>query len=80
MKIFSERKGLKPVSEIIQIDSMTKELRNSLWNALDIEFWSEQDFVYKHYGTPRISEFSWLLWSDYFKEPVDSRPDGGPRY
>ena len=26
MKTFSERKGLKPVSEIIQIDSMTKEL------------------------------------------------------
>ena len=34
MKKFSERKGLKPVSEIIQVDSMTAELRNSLWNVL----------------------------------------------
>ena len=37
MKTFSERKGFKPVSETIQIDSMNEALRNSLWNALDAE-------------------------------------------
>ena len=77
MKTFSERKGLKPVSETIQIGSMTRALRNSLWNALDIAFWSKQDFVDHRYGTPRINKFSWILWLDYFKKPVDSRPYEG---
>jgi hypothetical protein len=35
MKTFSQRKGLKPVSEIIQASEMNAEPRNSLWNALD---------------------------------------------
>ena len=35
MKTFSERKGLTPVSEIIQTNSMNEALRNSLWNVLD---------------------------------------------
>ena len=77
MKTFSERKGLKPVSEIIQIDSMTEALRNSLWNALDIQFWSKKDFVHSQYRSPRIKRFSRLLWVKYFKKPVDSRPYGG---
>ena len=37
MKRFSQRKGFKPVTEVIQIDSMNSELRNSLWNTLDVE-------------------------------------------
>ena len=77
MKTFSERKGLTPVSETIQIDSMTVELRNSLWNALDIAFWSKEEFVYCQYGTPPIKTFSWILWADYFKKPVDERPYDG---
>ncbi len=36
MNLFSQRKGLKPVKSIIQIDSMDTDLRNSLWNALSI--------------------------------------------
>ena len=78
MKTFSERKGLTPVSETIQIDSMTVELKNSLWNALDIAFWSKADFVHSEYRTPRIQGFSRLLWTEYFKKPVDERPGRGP--
>ena len=77
MKTFSERKGLKPVSETIQIDSMTMELRNSLWNALDITFWSKKGFIYNRHATPYIKEFSRILWLDYFKKAVDSRPYRG---
>ena len=77
MKTFSERKGLKPVSEIIQIDSMTEELRNSLWNALDVALWSTDNFIYHQYGQPQpeIMPFSRSLWFHYFKKPIDSRPD-----
>lgn len=40
MKSFSQRKGLKPLSDTIQTESMNAELRNSLWNALDVMLWS----------------------------------------
>ena len=78
MKTFSERKGLTPVSETIQIDSMTVALRNALWNALDTAFWSKGHFVVSRYDSPDIDEFSRILWADYFKKAVDSRPDWGP--
>jgi hypothetical protein len=76
MKNFSGRKGLKPVSETIQIDSMNDELRNSLWNTLDITLWSTKNFLYSDYGsTGHIESFSRTLWFSYFKKPIDSRPN-----
>lgn len=78
MKSFSQRKGIKPVSEVAQIGTMNDELRNSLWNALDSVFWSTHGFVYGHHGgTGEIEEFSRALWAHYFKKPVDSRPGYG---
>lgn len=75
MKTFSQRKGYKPVSETIQTDSMNSELRNSLWNALDVALWSTEDYIYRQYGEPFIKPFSKALWFHYFKRPIDSRPD-----
>ena len=46
MKSFSQRKGIKPVAEVVQIGAMNEELRNSLWNALDTVFWSSAGFVH----------------------------------
>jgi hypothetical protein len=54
---------------------MNPELRNSLWNALDVALWSTRDYVYRQYGEPYIESFSKALWFDYFKRPIDSRPD-----
>ena len=80
MKKFSERKGFIPVSKIIQIDSMTEALRNSLWNVLDFALWSTDKFVYSQLGEPMIEQFSRSLWHEYFKKPIDSRPyDGGDK-
>ena len=78
MRKFSERKGIQPVSEIIQIDSMTAELRNSLWNVLHVSLWSRAGFVAGYYGTPpSILPFGEHLWSNYFKDPIDSCPYEG---
>ena len=75
MKTFSERKGLKPVRQTIQTDVMTDELRNSLWNALQLIVWDSQDFMHDRYGNyPGIDGFSELLWFRYFKKPIDERP------
>ena len=65
---FSQRKGLKPVAEVIQVDSMNSELRNSLWNTLVQLEWSRSS------GYGSIERFSQALWFDFFKEPIDSRP------
>lgn len=73
---FSQRKGLKPVSAIIQADSMSADLRNSLWNALNVALWSSTGFVWKQYGEADIEPLSRVLWFKYFKKPIDSRPDG----
>lgn len=75
MKTFSERKGLKPISEVIQIESMNEALRNSLWNALDVALWSTKGFIYKDYEEPLIQQLSKSLWFHYFKKPIDARPD-----
>jgi AbiJ N-terminal domain 4 len=79
MKTFSQRNGLKPVSEVIQTDGMNETLRASLWNVLDIAIWSSRDFMYKQYGSGEIFAFSRDLWFHYFKKPVDSRPEEASR-
>lgn len=79
MKIFSQRKGLKPLTEMIQSDSMSEELRNSLWNALDVALWSTENYLRKNYGEPEIEPFSRALWFHYFKKRVDSRPEYGDK-
>ncbi len=78
MKSFSQRQGLKPVSQVAQIGTMNDELRNSLWNAMDTVFWSTNGFVYGPLGNQgEIEHFSYMLWSNYFKKPVDTRPGYG---
>ncbi|CAG8866716.1 AbiJ-NTD4 domain-containing protein [Pseudomonas fluorescens] len=75
MKTFSERKGLKPVRQTIQTNVMTDELRNSLWNTLQLIVWDSQDFMHDRYHNyPGIDGFSEILWFRYFKKPIDERP------
>jgi hypothetical protein len=85
---FSERMGFKPIKNIIQIDSMDTELRNSLWNALVIFYWehipNDTYFKYvkrdKYTGQSDVSknEFSSLifkLWEHYFKHSLHELPN-----
>lgn len=76
LRKFSERRGLKPVSLIIQVSEMSNELKNSLWNVLSSHH-------FRHYkelatklsfsrGNP--DKFSLDLWADFFIEPIDSIP------
>lgn len=75
MKSFSERKGLSPQRESVQIDGITDELRNSLWNTLHLAVWKSEDFMHSQYGNiPKIDGFSAHLWNRYFKKPIDERP------
>lgn len=50
-------------------------VRNAVWNALYQSLWSKKTFLNPHKEQqPLIYKFSARLWADYFKKPIDSRP------
>jgi hypothetical protein len=58
---FSQRMGLEPVLPILQIDRISTELRNSLWNLL---------YEVSSGGTYTSSSAK-RIWGDFFKLPLD---------
>jgi hypothetical protein len=76
---FSQRIGITKVSDVIQVDDMSQDLRSSLWNVLLAQEFNRDGFVWEEMrgGTARIFYFSRALWTDYFKKPVDECPDRG---
>jgi hypothetical protein len=76
MRSFSERKGYKEVSDVIQTESMSTELRNSVWNILDTFIWSIDGFMYSRMNNEAgIHHFSRSLWMNSFKKPIDTLQD-----
>ncbi len=73
MKLFSQRKGIKPVKSAMQVNSMDKELRNGLWNALTIFYWEQvrSEWLYNS-ENERINTLFRKLWIDYFKRQIDT--------
>jgi len=75
--LFSQRQGIKPVKVNIQIDSMDDDLRNRLWNALIIHYWSRVKSDLDSSPPAHIPETQRLirdLWHEFFKEPLDTIP------
>lgn len=76
MQSFSQRKGLKPTKSIIQADSMDDDLRNGLWNALQIFYWDDGTrYVHAVSDLPSLSLLLHFIWRDLFKKPVDTIPE-----
>jgi len=80
-RLFSQRKGLKPVKSMIQVDFMDDELRNGLWNALKLFYW---DRVHHRPLGGIISLHKDMqilfkrLWYNFFKKPLDTLDDRWP--
>ncbi len=78
---FSERMGFKTVADVIQVESMNGSLRNSIWNVLYVYEFGNKEFLakyrdrYNEVFEARIEEFSRDLWANYFKMPIDERPN-----
>ena len=73
--LFSQRQGLKPVIKDLQVKEMDLELRNRLWNLLNIHYWKN----YKHKTSNYVhgSNLEALLnayWHSFFKWPIDEIP------
>jgi len=78
MKLFSQRKGFKPIKCEMQVDSMDRELRNCLWNALTIFYWSKvKGKVISPYKNIKILLIK--LWDSYFKKPIDTLGNYWPK-
>ena len=74
-KNFSERMGIVEVSIVLQHDSMNQDLRNSLWNVLYKYIWDADGFMYDNSSSfGDIIDFSYMLWVNYLKRPIDMRP------
>ena len=50
----------------------TNDLRNSLWNALQVFYWADGPYEVKQ--RPRLDFLLHFLWRDFFKKPVDDIP------
>ena len=76
MTLFSQRRGIKPIKNIVQINDIDTDLRNGLWNALTVYYWDKanSDIMGGYYlslNQPLETLFK-RLWHDYFKKPLDT--------
>ena len=76
MESFSQRKGLKPIKNVMQVDSMDDDLRNGLWNVLWAFYLNRRMGKYiNRSDLSGLNEFKTLLkqvWNGYFKKPLDT--------
>lgn len=75
---FSQRMGLRPSVKVSQVDSIDKELKNSLWNVIVQNILSRFAHPNK-YSPDKIAGsnsalFAASIYSDFYKVPVDTIP------
>lgn len=63
---FSERKGYREISKIIQSDSIDADLRTALWNI----FYTKALIYFRN-----VNDFKKIYWSTYEKNTLDSLPN-----
>jgi hypothetical protein len=76
-KRFSERIGKKDPKTAIQVESMDSDLRNSLWNVLEVHIFIS--FKAEAGDLVLLSKFKTLflaIWFHFLKEPIDQMPIG----
>lgn len=74
---FSQRLGLKRIPQTLQLDDMSQELRNSLWNVLSENVFAPhaaEPILGSVYHGKLVSRFIRALWMDYFRNPLDLLP------
>ena len=79
MASFSQRKGLKPLHRLVQIDAIDEPLRNRLWNGLYsyvLVHAIDTDRPYDTYTTDalRAQGFARKVWCEFLKRRGDEAP------
>lgn len=75
MELFSQRKGIKPVKKVMQVDNIDDDLRNGLWNALTFYYWDKTSGYSFLSMSQDLYFFFRLLWHLYFKKTIDTLND-----
>ena len=73
---FSQRNGFAPIKKQLQIDDMDDELRNGLWNVIDITFFHCLDRNPFFPDTINDEKLVYSLWLNKYKLRLDSIPQG----
>lgn len=80
--LFSQRKGYRPATKALQIESIDNELRSALWNCYDQFFLRKYSgpygYSYPHDHQVRGSNtdgYFTIVWFSHFKEPINTMPD-----
>jgi hypothetical protein len=74
--LFSSRKGLTPIKEVIQNDSMDDALRHGLWNAMHLCIWESIEYgsYYNDFKSANVYGLFQHYWHNLFKVPLDKLP------
>jgi hypothetical protein len=76
---FSKKYGFSPLKTIIQKESIDDDLRNSLWNALQIYYWDKTKDRENYYlydsGNRDLKILCEGFWLNFFKKPLDTLDD-----
>jgi hypothetical protein len=70
MLSFSQRKGLKPIRTIIQLESADVPLRNQLWNGIVFAYWDKAD-KYSVIKDDAVGVLLKQLWVHYYELRID---------
>ena len=75
MESFSQKYGYKSVRTVIQVNGIDSDLRNSLWNALDVHYWWNAERKSRTLeGIPDLYLLCMKLGENYFKMTLDTMP------
>jgi len=72
---FSQRNGVIPESMKIQIDWIDEELRNRLWNIIEVFVENPIEADYKRNNNNTKSFFFDTVWHLYYKKPLFTQPN-----
>ncbi|MFC5269615.1 AbiJ-NTD4 domain-containing protein [Adhaeribacter terreus] len=75
MLSFSQRIGITPIKNIVQLESIDEDLKNALWNGLTIYYW--KNLIKYDRITDNTHEVQVLLlsiWGSFFKKRLDEKP------
>jgi hypothetical protein len=72
---FSQRNGLEPVKNVLQVDSMDIGLRNRLWNALKLYYFDNFTKDNSRVADSPLETLFLRLWHNYLRETLDTLPE-----
>lgn len=77
---FSERIGKNKIKEVIQIEGIDEDLKNSLWNIITFYYWDTIKEPYINSNHQVKSDFLIRIWIYFFKNRFDEMPSYVPEF